>query len=209
MNWITRKLNPVDKSTIAKNRNTRKNSNVSQNNPTNEMPANLNRRNSTASDPGLSKNLLKAHPNTTNTTLKKINANKVFSTENWRTNRANKKNTTLKNIRNRIKAKNAAALTQFLNQKPKPPTVLPRINTPKMAKPSIFQTAKNWYNSTKFSYQKKQQEAAGMKLLTEEQNPRNLHPNYYNVNDDPNLNRINAEYTTRSPSTRPGAGFVY
>ena len=164
----------------------------SQNNPTNIMH-NSNRRNSTASDPGRS-------------------SVDVVGTTNWRTNRTNTKNTTLKNIRNRIKAKNTAALTRFLNQKPKPPTILPRINTPKMAKPSIFQTAKNWYNSTKFSFQKKQQEAAGMKLLNEERFPKTnkLHPSYNdnNKNYDPNLNRINAEYT-RSPSTRPGAGFVY
>jgi hypothetical protein len=163
----------------------------SQNNPTNIMH-NSNRRNSTASDPGRS-------------------SVDVVGTTNWRTNRT--KNTTLKNIRNRIKAKNTAALTRFLNQKPKPSTVLPPINIPKMAKPSIFQTAKNWYNSTKFSFQKKQQEAAGMKLLTEESSPKTnkLHPSYNDnkKNYDPNLNSINAEYTPRSPSTRPGAGFVY
>lgn len=205
MNWITRKLNPVDKSTISK---TRKNSNVGQNNPTNIMN-NSTRRNSAASDPGLN-----GHPNTKNTTLKKINANKVFSTTNWLNRRPNTKNTTLKNIRSRIKAKNAAALTRFLNQKPKPPTVLPRINTPKMAKPSIFQNAKNRYNSTKFSFQKKQHENAGMNLLTANLNnptkTNNLHPSYTDKekNYDPNLNSINAKYTRSLSTGVAGASFV-
>jgi len=217
MNWITRKLNPVNKSTIAKNRNTRKNrkiSNVSQNNPTNEMPTNLNRKNSTASDPGLSNKLLEAHPNTNNTTLKKINANKVFSTENWRTNRSNTKNTTLKNIRNRLKVKNAAAIARMMNQTQKRYPVVPKVNTPKMAKPSFFQGVKNVYNAAKFRFQTRKQEKAGMNLLTANlNNPPNhnrLHPSYNDnkKNYDPNLNGINAVFT-RSPSTGvAGASFV-
>jgi hypothetical protein len=192
-NWVKTPVhpNPVEnskKKTTAKNR---KNSNASQNNPTNIIH-NSNRRNSTVSDPGRTFN--------------------VTGSKNWLKARPNTKNTTLKNIRNRIKAKNTVALTRFLNQKPKPSPPLPKINTPKMAsrnQPYLFRKAKNWYNSTKFSFQKKQYEAAGMKLLNEERFPKTnrLHPSY-NDNNDPNLNRINAEYT-QSPSTRPGAGFVY
>jgi len=153
------------------------------------MRKNSNRRNSTASDPGISYN--------------------VVGTNNWRKNRSNTKNTTLKNIRNRLKAKNAAALAKIFNQPQKRYPVVPKVNIPKMDKPSIFSKMQNVYNAAKFRFQTRKQERAGMNLLTANlNNPKNhnhLHPNY---NNDPNLNRINAEYT-RTPSTGiAGASFV-
>lgn len=170
---------------------TRKNSQNSQNNPTNIMRKNSNRRNSTASDPGLSFD--------------------VVGTKNWLNRRPANKNTTLKNIRNRIKAKNTAALTQFLNQKPAPSPPLPKINNPKMMsrnQPYLLRKAKNIYNAAKFRFQTKKQVNAGMKLLTEERAPKinHLHPNYYK---DSALNRINAEFN-RDPETNrvPGSRFV-
>jgi hypothetical protein len=169
--------------------NTRKNSNASQNNPTNKMRKLSNRSNSTASDPGISYN--------------------VFGTKNWRKNRTNTKNTTLKNIRNRVKAKNAASLARMMNQTQKRYSVVPKVNIPKMAKPSIFSTAKNVYSSAKFRVKTRKQERAGMNLLTANlnnpQNHNHLHPNY---NTDPNLNRINSEYTRTPSSGIPGASFV-
>lgn len=153
------------------------------------MRKNSNRRYSTASDPGISYN--------------------VVGTKNWRTNRTNAKNTTLKNIRNRVKAKNAASLARMMNQTQKRYPVVPKVNVPKMATPSIFSKVKNVYNAAKFRFQTRKQERAGMNLLTANlNNPTNhnrLHPNY---NNDPNLNRIDSEYT-RTPSTGiPGASFV-
>jgi len=201
-NWVKppRYENPTENPINSMNKTTaenRKNSQTNQNNPTgNRMYNSKNstrRRNSTVSDPGRTFN--------------------VTGSKNWLKSRSNTKNNkTLKNIRNRLKAKNAASLARMLNQKYKPSPVVPRINTPKMAsrnQPYLFRKAKNWYNSTKFSFQKKQHDAAGMKLLNEERFPKTnrLHPSYNDnkKNYDPNLNRINAEYNQKPT----GAGFVY
>ena len=167
---------------------TRKNSQNSQNNPTNIM-YHSNRRNSTASDPGITYN--------------------VVGSKNWRTNRPNTKNTTLKNIRNRVKAKNAASLARMLNQKYTPNPMVPNVKDPKMATPSIFSKVKNIYNAAKFRFQTKKRERTGINLLTKEQKPNmNDTPLHSSYTNDPAINGINAEYNWKS-STRPGAGFVY
>jgi hypothetical protein len=153
-----------------------------------------NRRNSNATDPG------------------SVHSNMVVGTHNWRTNRPPAaKNTTLKNIRNRVKANNNTSLKRVLNQKPLP--VLPKVNTPKMAnrnQPYLYRKAKNLYNAAKFRYQTRKHEKAGMNLLTAERYPKNNHlnPNYY---VDPAINAIDANVNRNilyPPSNISGSSFV-
>jgi len=151
------------------------------------------RRNSNASDPGI------------------VHSNAVVGNRNWRTNRPAATNTTLKNIRNRVKTNNNASIQRYLNQKPLP--VLPPVNTPKMAsrnQPYLFRKAKNLYNAAKFRWQTRKHEKAGMNLMTAERYPRtnHLHPNYY---VDEGIDAIDDNVNRRmlpTPSKIPGSRFV-
>ena len=157
-------------------------------NPISNPIHNSNRRKSNASDPG------------------EVHSNMVVGTRNWRTNRNTNKNTTLKNIQNRVKAANKNAITKLLNTPQRSPA-LPQINTPKMASrnlPYVIRKPINLYKAAKYRWQTRKHAKAGMNLLTEEQNPRNLHPNYYKFNANANAN-LNA---LPPMSNNPGSSFV-